>query len=193
MTQPPVGVLCDMDGTLVDTEPYWEQAKIRVAHDHGIPFTSEDARVLVGKSMGVTVKAMQDAGVPLSNDDIIAELLADMQILLDQHIPWLPGAEAFLERMAAAHIPVCLVTQAYSEVAQVIVDHAPAGAFHGMVAGDHFQNPKPHPDPYLLGMERLHLMPNQCVAFEDTPAGAASAHAAGVPVMVITGDRRSVV
>lgn len=188
MTVPPViGVLCDMDGTLVDTEPYWEDAKIRVARDHGIPFTSDDARRLVGGSMLVTARYMHEKGVPLPTEALIHELVDDVVQQLGRHIPWLPGAQQFLQRLADARIPACLVTQAYSGVANVIAAHAPKGALQHVVAGDAIARPKPDPDPYLTAMDRLNLPASVCLAIEDTPAGVASARAAGVPVLVVSG------
>ena len=55
--------------------------------------------------------------------------------------------------------------------------------FRGMIIGDEMANPKPHPEPYLVGMERLGARPARAVAFEDSRSGVRAAAAAGLPVV----------
>ena len=94
----PHAILCDMDGTLVDTEPYWEDAKIGLATRYGIPFTAEDAAPLVGRSMMVTIEALQKAGVPLGEEEVLAALVDEVADRVSRGIPWLPGAQDFLSK-----------------------------------------------------------------------------------------------
>lgn len=182
----PQALLIDMDGTLVDSEPYWEDAKIRLATRHGIPFTAEDAAPLVGRSMMVTVEALKAAGVPLSDEEVLSALVDEVAMRVGEGIPWIDGAPEFLQRMADAGIPCALVTQAWEPVARQIVK-ASNGVLQVLVSGGDVSHPKPHPEPYLLGAERLGVDPTRCVAMEDSPAGVASAEAAGAQVIVMPG------
>jgi HAD superfamily hydrolase (TIGR01509 family) len=179
-------VLCDMDGTLVDTEPYWEVAKLDLAAHHGVPFTTDDTDALVGRSMMITVQAMRNAGVPLEEAEVLAELVEDVAARVHDHIPWLPGAQEFLARMAEEGIPLALVTQAWEPVARQILD-ASNGVLQVLVSGADVTHPKPHPEPYQLAAQRLGVDVRQCVAIEDSPAGVESAERAGVPVLVLPG------
>ena len=179
-------VLCDMDGTLVDTEPYWEAAKLNLAAHYGVPFTAADAEQLVGRSMMVTVHAMQAAGVPLSDAEVLDALVDEVAARVGEHLPWLPGAEAFLVRMTEEYIPCALVTQAWAPVAKQVVE-ASDGVLQVLVSGGDVTHPKPHPEPYLLAAGRLGVDANRCVAIEDSPSGADSANAAGAPVLVLPG------
>lgn len=182
----PEAMLIDMDGTLVDTEPYWEEAKIRLATRHGIPFTAEVAAPLVGRSMMVTVEALQAAGIPLSDKEILEALVDEVATRVGQGIPWIDGAPEFLQRMADADIPCALVTQAWEPVAAHIVA-ASNGVLRVMVTGGDVSHPKPDPEPYLLSAEKLGVDAANCVAMEDSPAGVASAEAAGAQVLVLPG------
>lgn len=47
-------VLWDMDGTLVDTEPYWMAAQRDLAATHGLEWTADNARATVGQAMQVS-------------------------------------------------------------------------------------------------------------------------------------------
>lgn len=182
----PHAILCDMDGTLVDTEPYWEDAKIGLATRYGIPFTAEDAAPLVGRSMMVTIEALQKAGVPLSEEEVLAALVDEVADRVSRGIPWLPGAQDFLSRMAEAEIPCALVTQAWAPVAKHIVN-ASNGVLQVMVSGGDVAHPKPHPEPYRLAAEKLGVDAAHCIAIEDSPAGVESAEAAGAEVIVLPG------
>lgn len=179
-------ILCDMDGTLVDTEPFWEVAKLDLAARHNVPFTRADTDALVGRSMMVTVHAMQAAGVPLSDSEVLDELVTDVAARVHDHIPWLPGAQKFLKRMASDGVPMALVTQAWEPVAQQIAE-ASNGTLSVLVSGADVTHPKPHPEPYLLAAEKLGVDPHMCVAIEDSPSGVESAEAAGASVLVLPG------
>lgn len=182
----PHAMLIDMDGTLVDTEPYWEDAKIGVAGKYGIPFTAEDAAPLVGRSMMVTVEALKAVGVPLGDEAVLSALVNEVAERVGDGIPWITGAPEFLQRMADAQIPCALVTQAWEPVARQIVN-ASNGVLKVLVSGGDVSHPKPHPEPYLLAAKRLGVDPQRCVAMEDSPAGVASAEAAGAQVIVVPG------
>lgn len=179
-------VLCDMDGTLVDTEPYWEHAKLALAAEQGVPFTKADAEDTVGKSMMYSVQKLQEAGVQLSDQAILDYLVGHVVAEGQRGLPWLPGARDFLARAKAADIPVALVTQAWAPVAEMVVN-ASDGAIVTMVSGGDVQHPKPHPQPYLMAADKLGVDIHHCVAIEDSPSGVESAEAAGCPVVVVPG------
>lgn len=179
-------VLCDMDGTLVDTEPYWEESKLDLAAEYGVTFTVADAEDTVGKSMHYSVERLQEAGVPLDHQQVLDYLVDHVVHKVHDGIPWLPGAQDFLARMKAAGMPVALVTQAWGPVAREVVA-ASDGALVTLVSGGDVQHPKPHPQPYLMAAEKLGVDPARCVAIEDSPSGVESAEAAGCKVIVVPG------
>jgi HAD superfamily hydrolase (TIGR01509 family) len=180
-------VLWDMDGTLVDTEPYWLAAQSEIARKHGLDWTMQDARATVGQAMPVTATILQERGVALSTEEIINDLLDRVVAKLEGGIPWLPGAERILAELAAAHIPSALVTMAFSPVATRVASAAPIGTFHAVVAGDAVPHGKPHPGPYLAAAELLSVEPSHCVAVEDSVSGTTSAQTAGMQVVVVPG------
>lgn len=183
----PAAVLWDMDGTLVDTEPYWIACEFDLVAQYGGTWTLEHAHNLVGNALPESGEYIRrHGGVPLSAEEIVDRLLDGVVARVREHIPWRPGAQALLGRLAADGIPCALVTMSYRRLAEAVLGGLPPGTFTTLVAGDDVRNGKPHPEPYLTAAARLGVPPAGCVAIEDSPTGVASAEAAGVPVLAVT-------
>ena len=82
-----------------------------------------------------------------------------------------------------------MVTMSYRNLASVVdralAERLPSGGFDVLVCGDDVRNGKPDPEPYLLAAARLGVEPQHCLAIEDSPAGIASAEAAGCVVVAV--------
>jgi HAD superfamily hydrolase (TIGR01509 family) len=182
----PAAVLWDMDGTLVDTEPYWIECEKALVARFGNVWSDEDAHALVGNPLLVSAETIRDRGrVPLSPEVIVEELLDGVVSRVLRHVPFRPGARELLDDLAAAGVPCALVTMSYRRFAAAVVDALPPGRFATVVAGDEVTHGKPHPEPYLTAAARLGVAPGDCVAIEDSPTGVASAVAAGVPTLAV--------
>jgi HAD superfamily hydrolase (TIGR01509 family) len=176
----PAAVLWDMDGTLVDTEPYWMRAEIELIREFGGTWTEEDALQVVGAGLWDAAAVFQRAGVDLPADEIVERLTERVREQLAQHgVPWQPGAQALLKSVRDAGIPTALVTMSIRSMAEDIVGAIPFPAFDELVTGDEVAAPKPHPEPYLAAAGRLGVDIADCVAIEDSPTGLASATSAG--------------
>ena len=113
----PAAVLWDMDGTLVDTEPFWIQARADLAAEYHVPWNDADAAFFIGKPLPVSAAAMRNRGVPLAEPELIDRLVQHVLDTIRDRIPWRPGAQELLTRLAQARIPCALVTQAFRPVA----------------------------------------------------------------------------
>lgn len=180
-----------MDGTLVDTEPYWMRAEIELVTSFGGAWSKEEGLTLVGLGLWESAKAFQSAGVSLDADTIVHRLTARVRAQLrDDGIPWRPGARELLAQVRSAGIPAALVTMSIRAMAEQVVAGIPFPAFGTLVTGDEVARPKPHPDAYLEAASRLGVPIQRCVAIEDSVGGMAAAVAAGaatigVPHMVV--------
>ncbi|WP_062464807.1 HAD family hydrolase [Demequina soli] len=174
----PAAVLWDMDGTLIDSEPYWIGAEIELARRFGVGWTHEDGLQLVGNPLSVSAQIMIERGVALEPDEIITYLLGRVTAQVRQRVPWMDDARALLDAVVSAGIPCALVTMSYSMLADAFVSRVP-DAFAVVVSGDQVTHGKPHPEPYLTAAERLGVDIGDCVALEDSSAGVGSAYASG--------------
>ncbi|MGC4105167.1 MAG: HAD family phosphatase [Thermomicrobiales bacterium] len=181
------GVLWDMDGTLVNTEPRWIDGQRLLASEFDVIWTEEDSLSTVGKPMPVSAAKLRERGVSLTVEEIIDRQLAHVVASLTDGIPWLPGARELLVAVRDAGIPCALVTMAYRPVAERVAAGAPKGTFVAVVAGDDVTHGKPHPEPYLTGAVRIGVDPSACVAVEDTLNGTLSAEAAGCAMLTVRG------
>ena len=182
----PAAVLWDMDGTIVDTEPYWMRAETELVAEFGGVWTHDDGMLLVGSGLWNSAAILQSRGVDLSPDAIVARLTDRVQEQLTEHgVPWRPGSRELLQELKAAGVPTALVTMSVERMARQIIDLIDFDAFDVVVAGDMVANSKPHPDPYLVAAERLGVDPAACVAIEDSEPGVASAVAAGTITIAV--------
>ena len=181
----PAAVLCDMDGTLVDTEPFWFAAEGDLVRAHGGTWSQEQAETLVGRSLTTTGRVLREAGVALTDAEIVDRLLDSVAAAVSHEVPWCPGARELLEQLQEAGVPCALVTSSYARLAEPVVAALPAGTFDAVVTGDLVTQGKPHPEPYLTAADSLGVRVEDCVAIEDSDTGARSAQAAGARVLVV--------
>jgi HAD superfamily hydrolase (TIGR01509 family) len=167
-----------MDGTLVDTEPYWIAAEHALVEAHGGTWSHEQALQLVGSSLPASARVLQAAGVALEVEEIVAWLNDQVVAGIQRHVPWRPGARELLASLAGAGVPCALVTMSYQKLASVVADLTD-GALLTVVAGDDVEHGKPHPEAYLTAAARLGVPIESCVAIEDSPTGIAAALASG--------------
>jgi HAD superfamily hydrolase (TIGR01509 family) len=179
-------VLWDMDGTLVDTEPYWISAEIALARRYGGTWSAEQGLELVGKDLldsGRYIRAHM--GIDLSPEQIVEELLDSVIEQVGQVVPWRAGARELLSSLRENDVPCALVTMSYARFVEPILADLPAGTFTAVVTGDAVDHGKPHPEPYLAAARQLDVLASECLAIEDSATGATSAAAAGCTVLCV--------
>jgi HAD superfamily hydrolase (TIGR01509 family) len=175
-----------MDGTLVDTEPYWIRAEHEIVEEHGGTWSEEYAHELVGNDLMVSAEFIRaHSPVTLTPVEIVEELLRRVIAQVREHVPWRPGARELLAALGTEGVPCVLVTMSWRSLADAVVDALPQGTFTALVTGDEVEHGKPHPEPYLAAARLLGVDVADCVAIEDSPTGVRSAVDAGVPTLAV--------
>jgi HAD superfamily hydrolase (TIGR01509 family) len=182
----PDAVLWDMDGTLVDTEPYWIESEHEVVARHGGTWSDELAMNVVGFDLLDAGRYIREhSGIDVEPADIVEQLLDRVVRRVEEAVPWRPGAVELLADLRDNGVRCALVTMSYRRFVDPILAVLPAGTFHAVVTGDAVTQGKPHPEPYLKAAAHLGVDPARTLAIEDSNTGARSAEAAGCTVLVV--------
>ncbi len=173
-----------MDGTLVDTEPYWIEAEFALAQRYGGTWSRDHALQLVGSDLLDSGRYIREhMAIDVAPERIVEELLDSVIAMVEQAVPWRPGARELLASLGDAEVRCGLVTMSYARFVEPIVAALPEGSFGVVVTGDAVDLGKPHPEAYLTAARRLDVLAGDCLAIEDSDTGATSAASAGCTVL----------
>lgn len=179
-------VLWDMDGTLVDSEPYWIESEFELVEAYGGTWSREHALNLVGNDLLVSGRYIREHGaVDLEPSVIVEELLDRVVARVEAQVPWRDGAVDLLTDLRENGTRCALVTMSYRRFVDPILRRLPADTFEVVVTGDVVSRGKPHPEPYLTAAALLGVDPAVTIAVEDSNTGARSAETAGCTVVVV--------
>lgn len=182
----PAAVLWDMDGTLIDTEPYWIDEERALVESAGGVWTHEHGMALVGNDLLVSARyILAHSSIEMTELEVVEHLLAGVVSRVSGHVPWRPGARELLDALVVEGVPCALVTMSWRALADVLLDSLPPDTFACVITGDEVEHGKPHPEPYLAASRALGLPLSECLAIEDSPPGVASAVAAGVRTLAV--------
>lgn len=186
-------VIFDFDGVLVDSEPTHFRALRECLESEGVEIDEEDYRTnLLAYDDHTAIRvALERAGVAVDLARIAsaAQRKADCYDRDIDQVEWFPGAR---ELIGALDCPLAIASGARRDEIERILQSADLHRqFVTLVSADDVENTKPHPDPYLTACRELAaaqggLEPSDCVVFEDSPPGIASARSAGMRVIGVT-------
>ena len=188
----PDAVLCDMDGTLVDSEKLWTTSLHDTARWLGGALSPAAREAVVGGDMPRTLATLfDDLGLPHD----AARMAAAERFLNDRTaelfaggLSWRPGAQEALRLLDHLGWPTALVTNTERALTEAALDSIGREHFAVSVCADEVPFGKPDPDLYLRAAELLGVAPARCLAIEDSPSGALAAERAGAAVLVVPCD-----
>lgn len=175
-----------MDGLLVDSERMERRVWRAAAADHGVELSDERFRTFVGHSADQCDRMLLDYyGADFDVPAFRATCHRRMRALVEaEGVPLRAGAREWLRFLAGLDLPLGLATSSAPEFVPERLGEL-VELFRAVVTRADVPRGKPHPDLYLAVAERLGVEPAVCLAVEDSPAGARSALAAGMPVVVV--------
>ncbi len=185
-------IVFDMDGLLVDSEPYWEQARQQLAAEVGQAWTIDDQQAVMGSSTsGWSRYLIQRLKLDISQQAVEERIIQKMLEFYRQKIPYLPGAVEAVN-LAVQHYPTGLASGSqHSLLEAVLNDAAMRDKFQVVVAADTLPHGKPAPDVYLEAARRLGIEASHCVCLEDSQNGILAGKAAGMKVIAVPDARFS--
>ncbi len=181
-------VIFDMDGVLVDSNPFHRQAIGMFCKQHGFSLSEEELRV---KVYGRTNKEWITTLFGTLSDEKLARYAEEKESLFRQlfakHLEPVKGLIDFLEQLKKEEISCAIATSAPPANVDFILSRIPIrGNFNAILDDRSITHSKPHPEIYLKAAGILGMLPADCVVIEDSLSGVASAKAAGCRVIGIT-------
>ncbi|MEZ5044348.1 MAG: HAD family phosphatase [Saprospiraceae bacterium] len=175
------GIVFDLDGTLVDSEPLHGEAWLRVLSDQGLVFEWEWFEQWIGTSdRYLAENVISEFNLNLQVTDLQLLKRNTYYALVAKELKVFPGVMEALQWFTN-QVPLAIATSSSKPDVAAVLGAVPlAPFFQTIVHADHVMpNLKPCPDPYLLAAERIGLDPAAGLAMEDSVAGVKAAKAAG--------------
>ncbi len=173
----------DVDGTLIDSEPVHHKALMAVSERYGVNIAADDTRFI-----GVAMSDVWTVLAPLypcglGPETWITEIV-EAYIERTAELQPIAGARETVLALAEAGLVQCAVSNSSRRIVEANLkamglDRAMAFA----IGREDVVHGKPDPEPYRLASGRLGLDASHMLAVEDSVVGAASARAAGMPVL----------
>ena len=187
-------VLWDMDGTLMDSQPLWDEAFCRCCRERGGTVTEEHVAGIAGASIERTRGLIAATGAAPSPEDpaaaeIFSRMTAEVEAAVRADPPILPGARRITSMLSEVGLAQVIVTQSPRRIVESVA-RALGDVFVALVTGDDGLSGKPAPAPYAAAVELLGLRPEQCVVVEDSATGAASARSNDLLVVQVGGGAK---
>ncbi|HYO43768.1 MAG TPA: HAD family phosphatase [Candidatus Limnocylindrales bacterium] len=181
-------VLFDMDGVLVDSEPWWNEVRVAFAERLGLSWTHDDQAACMGGNSLEWARIMQ---ARLGLDAVPVEAIRDAVVdgVVERYranpAPIIGDAPAQVRRIAAAW-PVAIASSSHRAIIDAAMEALGLHDVLGVVvSSDEVPLGKPEPDVYRLAASRLGIAPDRCLVVEDSVNGVRAGKAAGMSVVLV--------
>lgn len=183
-------VIFDLDGTLVDSMWMWKAIDVEYLGRYGYPCPETLQREIEGMSFSETAVYFKNHfAIPESLEEIKAEWVRMAIDKYRQEVPLKKGVFAFLKALKSCNIKAGIATSNGRELADAVLNALGIDEyFQTVIVGCQVAAGKPAPDVYLEAAKRLQVLPEECVVFEDLPAGILAGKRAGMTVFAVEDD-----
>jgi len=191
-------VIFDLDGLLIDSEPYWQAAQIEILGELGVPLTPADCRTTTGMRIEEVI-AYWHRRFPWSGQSPV-EVAARVRRRVIESIQTdgelKAGVVPALEFVRRRGVRCALASSSACELIDAFLERFALRSYFDVISSAESEAyGKPHPAVYLSTAQRLALAPQHCLAIEDSLNGVIAAKAAqmrclAVPERPVADDRR---
>jgi HAD superfamily hydrolase (TIGR01509 family) len=185
-------IIFDMDGVLIDSEPFYLGRFQKFFEDHGQSFTEELRIKLAGAATKMMWEIVHDAwDGSLTAEEIEQLYISEVKEKRPDYNELLfPKVFEVLDILQSQNYRLALASSSGSRTIEIVLATTGLGKyFSTVVSGTMFTQSKPDPEIYLHTLELLELQAEECIAIEDSTYGIQSALAAGLEVAAIRDDR----
>ena len=178
----------DMDGLLINSEPFWQNAEMEIFKTVGVPLTREMCAQTVGLRIEDAVKYWHarypwyDKSISHIAEEVVWGVIKQVR----NEGTLMEGVNYILEFLQAKNIRMALASSSSYDIINTVVDVFNLRRYFEFVySAEEEKLGKPHPGVYLTTAAKLECLPRECVAFEDSVTGLVSAKAAGIKAVAV--------
>ena len=181
-------VIFDMDGLIIDSEPFWRRAEIKVFNNVDINLTEEDCIKTIGYRIDEVVEfwfkqfPWNNKSKKQVEDEIVTEVINEV----NKGGKALPGIIETIEELYIKNIPMAIASSSALKIIKVVVKKLELENYFNLLHSAEFEEyGKPHPQVFITTAKKLGFTPEECLVFEDSPSGVIAAIAAKMKVIAI--------
>ena len=186
-------LIFDLDGTLIDSEPYHLKAWNEILSSLSMPAMTYEYSLSVGGIKSSKICAMMCEAAGRKDIDPESTARRKTQLYIEkymQDVPLFDGIARFLKEGYEKGLKIAVATGSQlPETRELLKRHGLLPMVGAIVSSDQVQNCKPAPDTYLIAAERVGVAPCDCVVFEDTNVGLQGIKNAGMTAIQVKGGR----
>jgi sugar-phosphatase len=181
-------VIFDMDGVLLDSEPFWHEAEIESFAAVNVTLTREQCMETMGLPVDgvVAYRFQQNPWSGKSQKDVQEEIINGVIHRVLEHGVLLNGVTNILQFFASHCLPLALASSSPSRLIDTVLEKvALRNAFSVVHSAEHEEYGKPHPAVFLSTAKKLGVVPLRCLVIEDSFNGLIAAKAARMKTLVV--------
>lgn len=186
-------IIFDLDGTIIDSEPLWQEAEISLFAEEGLFLTSQDCTKTMGLQTFQAVKYWHNK-IPVkkrSVQELTDALNSKVMSLIREKGEIKPGVREVIEMLHSLNIPMAIASSSTISLIETVVDRFDLSNFFPIISsGDFVKHGKPNPEIFLLAAAELKVDPMYCIAIEDSFNGMIAAKAARMKLIAYLDDER---
>ncbi|MGM0479368.1 MAG: hexitol phosphatase HxpB [Bacteroidota bacterium] len=181
-------VIYDMDGVLINSEPFWKATEIKVFEQVGIDFVKVGGE----KTVGLRIDEVIDywyARYPwtnMSTGEVLQSIMKEMEHRVRTEGAALSGVEESIAFFKARGMKIGLASSSFYTLIDAVLDRLEIREHFAVInSAEDLKHGKPHPAIYIKTAEELGVDPTRCLVIEDSLNGIISAKAAKMQVVAI--------
>ena len=176
-------VIFDMDGLLIDSEPFWRAAHVAALQPHGVQISEDDVRAMAGRRTDEVVHHWRTTrGLEhIDGKTLEAEVVEQVIASIRAHGAELPGVRHAISLFEAHEVPMAVASSSAPEIIDAVLDHLSLAKHMRLAYSAKYEEfGKPHPAVFITTAQKLGVPPADCLVFEDSLNGVLAAKAAGM-------------
>lgn len=192
-------VIFDLDGVLVESEEYWDEARKMFVEKRGGKWREKDQKSVMGLNSKEWARYIKKIVNAKDSEQEIMEGVKKLVLFLykTKGLPLIKEAAALLKALSRKkipqskkHIPIAVATSSPKKIAKFVLKKSGVDKYVSfVVSSDEVRRGKPSPDVYLKTAKLLAENPRNILVFEDSPNGVKAAKAAGMIVVAVPNKR----